>query len=257
MKLFNLFALSSLLIISFGCSDERDSPHDAHSSSSEGLSKDQLELINIINQKTTSVTAEKSGTIDPENLNNVMDDFGLYFRDMLEFINQDEATSPSATAEEYTQKYTNYLDDNPFDYDFMDLVIEDYTFYGELADIVRTLNSEDPNLTIAQLKAFEDIVAETTLLTDLEKESLLAFSSLRKFAIATIEEQGITAMGEEITPEDLSWCFEDEFNIYVGDCLRVLNNYEEPFQMVASWVGLPVTVGACFGDGVIAGILNC
>ncbi|MFN2423748.1 MAG: hypothetical protein ABR572_08230 [Cryomorphaceae bacterium] len=259
MKTLNIFLFASLIVFSFSCTDEPAPPHDIESSSAEGLSKNQLELINNINENISSVVVEKTGTIDPQNLNNTMDDFGLYFQDMLEYINEDEAISPSANEAEYKQKYTDYLNINAFDYDFMDIVIEDYQFYGELADIIKTMNSENPDLTIAQLKAFEDMIAETTLLTDLEKESLLAFSSLRKFTIATIKEQGIVAMGQELNHEDLIVfsCFEDEFNASVGECVEVFSDWTSPFTMLAAHASMPITMGACIADGVVAGIMNC
>lgn len=218
----------------------------------------KADLIERITTALTETDLPKSGTIDARNLNNFMDGFGQYFEGMLVSINQSEASNPSNTEAEYVSRFSEYLVAHPIEYDFTDFVCQDQDFFGQLAEIVRTLDAGSAALTVEQLRILENILAETTLISDLEKEALLALTSFRKFVIATIEVNGLVVMGDTIdSPSPMMSCFEAEFDAAFEECTQVLVDTDSPFSMFGSWVTLPQTLTRCIGDATWAGIVNC
>ncbi len=187
-----------------------------------------------------------------------MDDFGLYYEGMLTTINQLERATPSSNDSEYVGRYETYMTQNLIPYDFMDFVIDDFEFYAELADIIRTLNSSDPALTVGQIIVVEDIIAETTLLTDLEKAGLLAFASLRKFVIATAAKQGVVVMGDVLAPGDARLnCFDMAFSIHMSECVTVFTDFDNPVLMGFAWAGMPAAMTGCIGNSTYRAIRDC
>ncbi|HLV53246.1 MAG TPA: hypothetical protein VKY29_04450 [Cryomorphaceae bacterium] len=253
IKFSSVWVVFSFMLILAGCAKiEPDSAYLPNTSEAKA------DLIERINTALSVTELPKSGTIDARNLNNFMDGFGQYFEEMLVFINQSEAVNPSNTEAEYISRYSDYLDAHPIPYDFTDLVYQDQDFFGQLADIIRAHDGGSAELTVEQLRNLENILVETTLIPDLEKEALLALTSFRKFVIATIEVHGVSVMGNTIiSTSPLMSCFEDEFNASFQECTSVLSDIERPFSMFVAWSSLGTFMAACIGDAVVAGFINC
>src|SRR5690554_5759040 len=159
IKFSSVWVVFSFMLILAGCAKiEPDSAYLPNTSEAKA------DIIERINTALSVTELPKSGTIDARNLNNFMDGFGQYFEEMLVFINQSEAVNPSNTEAEYISRYSDYLVANPIEYDFSDMVFEDQEFFGQLTDIIRTLDGGSAGLTIEQLRILENILVETTLI---------------------------------------------------------------------------------------------
>lgn len=221
------------------------------------LNTEQQLFIGELTKQIHETKLPKSSTINPENLNNFMDGFGMYFRDMLVAVNQSERQLPSQNQIEYSEKWENYLNDNPILYDFGDFIVTDWEFYAAMADIIRTINDENSQLTVEQLKTFENIVAQTALLTDIEKEGLLALTAFRKYTLATITLTGITVGDIVILPDQVSNCWEVAFEASAQECLSVLVDTENAVSMVMAWVFFPGTASVCLGNAAWVATAAC
>lgn len=259
-----LFKITCVVVISFSfhtCSEKQDEV-SAPTSTEAKLAQAQLKFLTEIRQGVNSTVLPKSGVVVPENINNFMDYFGEYYKTMLIHVNQLEAITPSQNEEQYLNLFNSYMDQHPVDFDFMDFVVPSSPFFADLAEIILVINNDDANLSIQQLKNFENILVETSLLTELEKEGLLALSAHRKYVLSAISSIGLVVGGTVFDPvvdePSAFWsCFDNEFNWAAGDCMEVLVNYDEPVLMGFAWSGLPGTLAGCSGHGIQQGIANC
>lgn len=221
---------------------------------------DKKEFIINLTESFNKTSISDRSVIDPENLNNQMDDFGVYFKEMFLEVNSSETVNPSFTREQYLSKYETYLANNPSPFNLSSFVSTDFEFYRDLFLVVKSSSQGiDPVLAVEQIKVFEDIINDTSLLTELEKSYLLTFSSFLKYVRATFHSEEIIVGDIVIGIDDFGFwdCFDDVFMETTEKNLGVLGDTDSPVLMVAAWIGFPVTVTASVGDAVYQGITDC
>jgi hypothetical protein len=207
-------------------------------------------------------SANARDLVDVENLNNEFEYIGVYIQGMLRFISQDEILNPSNSKEEYLSKFTLYQENNPVSFDLNENLDLNSPLFSELQTLIKNSYTRDIdfNAAISELKSWEDIISETTLLDDLQKQSLIGFTTILKYVKATIFLEGVV-VGDETLPAQswCSWCdcFDRTFDTAAQDNLSVLTNTNSPVLMVGAWRGLPGTLAWGVGDAIYQGIAGC
>jgi len=223
---------------------------------------DRNEFVHSLKRELENVDITQR-TVDPRNPLNFMDDLGVYFSQCLISVNNSEQQSPSISSEAYTAKWLNYMDENPVQYDFTEIVTIDEESLSQLIGLIKaSFKKENTNLSISEMKLIESAISTSALFSEAEKNGLLGFSSIMKHVRSTLATDGVIVNGVVYDFNDLNsgWfdCFENVMNNTMIQNTHILTQFsEEPVLCTAAWVGLPSTLGWGLADSIYQGVTNC
>ncbi len=209
--------------------------------------------INFLADLKHSIVNSNTRDADPSNANNPYDYMGIYYTEMLETVQAQEAISPSLTREQFKSKFVSYQNDHPFN--VFDSGLIDENFEIELMELIHQIGTQYGSLsTINQLKIIENAIVSSNLFDDGSKLALLSLSASSKYAHATsqIMINMMTGIIEEpVDPAGLNAdCVERE---YAQNLQSALGDWvDHPFSTLSNWFSVPTVVATSLADAVWA-----
>lgn len=197
---------------------------------------------------------------DPFNPDNFQEELGLYFKDMIEWLKVEQENNPKQTKEEYLERLDEYMNGNVLPISFNDFVEPNSELYYQLFDLIKLgYNQEDGILSLEMMKYLESQIAESDLVPDVYKSTLLSYSSVMKQVRANTE------LIQLIVQPEIAWqqgynyadCFDAHFDHYMMERTGVLVDIDSPASMIASWAGLPWTLASAIVDSAIDAHNDC
>lgn len=262
-KILTLSAILCLGLIFQGCEKEEDSINtqqvEESKSSNAKSSNASYDLVDAIK---LDASKKIKSMPDPANPSNSYDDYGVYYQNMILYINNSEISDPSSSSSDYQAKYEDYLIQTPYQGSFPTIDFQYTNLFVEITELIIEYSTEESvNDAINGLLAVENNISSSGLLTNNQKIYLLSLSASLKYSRYTIAEYGLTIDGITVAGDEglklSADCFDQAFSDGVHAVYSNFVDTDNPGNMVAAWGGFVVTIAAGIGNGFYRGIKDC
>lgn len=215
------------------------------------LTQEQSAFIESAKRTVAEYAVSNRDVTDPTNLSNALEYVGHYVQNFFITMNQSEIANPSASFAAYKQKAETLLASQPSSFSLSSTLDISSPFFQEIRDLIMV--SSGNSGAVVELKAWENVLANTTILTELERTALIGLATMMKYTVSHIAEEGIVigsiVYNDDNMPQGYWDCFSSVWEDAIGDNMGVLTNYQQPATKLTSCISLPGTLIVSIIDG--------
>ncbi len=185
-------------------------------------------------------------SVDPRNSNNPLDELGEWLVNGLEYVNEFEHynINGSTARQQYLEKFQEFQANNPVNINAISSTLSS-EFRRQLHLLIKQISKNGEfEESIENIKIIEHAIANTTILSESQKNAHYLFTSTLKFMRYFLANNDIYVNGLPRPIEMKDW--ED----YYSECLlAALGDWENhPFSTALNWTSFPAVVAGCVAD---------